>query len=321
MTNGEITRTLIDGGTDTTIVKNAIYFEQGTDEWLKWRLNGITATEASAAIGASKWSSPLKVYKEKLNPELCHEPSKYEEWGTLLEDTIKFGKFAKAHPEFEVRQGMCYEDDWRKCSLDGELYRDGKCVAILEIKTGRDLSAWDPIPEYYKAQVMWQMHVTGIHRVYFAVLINGCDYLERVIDYDPQYAEELEVACAKLWNCICTKTPPAATKPDIDQDIINEGCGEATDDRYELADEEVAAFVLARDKYVKAEAAFKAAKMKLSEHFTKAKRLTYKGAIFGTFVRLAGKTSVDTKKLKAEYPEVYEAVIKQGKPVGYPKFM
>ena len=69
------------------------------------------------------------------------------------------------------------------------------------------------------------------------------------------------------------------------------------------------------------EAAFKAAKMKLSEHFTKAKRLTYKGAIFGTFIQMAGKTSVDTKKLKAEYPEVYEAVTKQGKPVGYPKFM
>ena len=159
---------------------NRIMFEQGTPEWLQWRINGITATEASAALGVSKWSSPLMVYKQKLNPE-PHEQSKYEEWGTLLEDTIKFGKFAKAHPEFEVRQGACYEDDWRKCSLDGELYQDGKCVAILEIKTGRDLSAWDPIPEYYKAQVMWQMHVTGIHRVYFAVLINGKSDRERLL--------------------------------------------------------------------------------------------------------------------------------------------
>lgn len=317
----ETKRVIIDAGPDFAgKVIEGLMFEQGTPEWLEWRLNGITATEASAAIGASKWSSPLKVYREKLNPE-PHEQSKYEEWGTLLEDTIKFGKFAKAHPEFEVRQGMCYEDGWRKCSLDGELYRDGKCVAILEIKTGRDASAWDPIPEYYKAQVMWQMHVTGIHRVYFAVLINGCDYFERVIDYDPQYAEELEVACAKLWQCVCTKTPPPATKPDIDQDIINDAATEANADRYELTDEEVAAFVLARDKYQKAELAFKDIKMKISEHFTKAKRLTYKGAIFGTFISMAGKTTIDSKKLKADFPEVYKQVAKQGKPVSYPKFM
>ena len=320
MTNGEIVRTSIDSGEGTAIAKDAIYFEQGTPEWLKWRLNGITATEASAAIGASKWSSPLEVYRQKLYPE-PHEPSKYEEWGTLLEDTIKFGKFAKAHPEFEVKQGMCYEDEWRKCSLDGELYQDGKCVAILEIKTGRDISAWDPIPEYYKAQVMWQMRVTGIRRVYFAVLINGCDYLERVIDYDPQYAEELETACAKLWQCICTKTPPAATKPDIDQDIINAEAVNAPDDKYELTDDEVAAFVLARDKYQKAELAFKNIKMKISEHFKDAKRLTYKGAIFGTFIQMAGKTTIDSKLLKKEYPEVYEKVAKLGKPVSYPKFM
>ena len=117
-----------------------IMFEQGTPEWLNWRLSGITATEASAAIGASKWATPLSVYRDKLNPQ-PHESSKYEEWGTILEDVIKFQKFAKEHPEFEVRQGACYEDGWRKCSLDGELWRDGKCEAILEIKTGRDLSA------------------------------------------------------------------------------------------------------------------------------------------------------------------------------------
>lgn len=321
MTNAETIRTLIDTPDHSgSIVVDGLMFKQGTPEWLEWRRNGITATEASAAFGVSKWSTPLDVYRQKLDPK-PHEPSKYEEWGTLLEDTIKFGKFAKAHPEFEVRQGACYEDDWRKCSLDGELYQDGKCVAILEIKTGRDASAWDPIPEYYKAQVMWQMRVTGIRRVYFAVLINGCDYFERVIDYDPHYAEELENACLKLWECICTKTPPPATNPDIDQDIINEEAAAATDDKYDLDDEEVAQFVLARDRYQKAELAFKTIKMKISEHFKTAKRLMYKGAIFGTFIQTAGRASVDTKLLKQKYPDIYDEVLKVGKPTSYPKFM
>ena len=195
----------------------AVRFElqQGTQEWLAWRMNGITATEASAALGVNKWSTPLMVYKNKLNPQ-PHTPSKYEEWGTLLEDVIKFKKFAKEHPEFEVRQGACYSDDWRKCSLDGELWQDGKPVAILEIKTGRSMKGWDPVPPYYMAQVQWQMHVTGIHKVYFGVLLNGCDYFEREVDYDPHYCKELEAACLKLWQCICDKTPPEPIDLDLE---------------------------------------------------------------------------------------------------------
>ena len=294
---------------------------QGTPAWLQWRLNGITATEASAAIGASKWSSPLDVYKQKLDPQ-PHEPSKYEEWGTLLEDTIKFGKFAKMHPEFEVRQGACYEDDWRKCSLDGELWRDGKCEAILEIKTGRDDSAWAPVPEYYMAQVQWQMHVTGIHKVYFAVLINGCDYFEREVDYDPIYCEELEKACLALWQAICTKTPPPPSKPDIDQDIVNaEAVKCEVDDKFNVSDDEVKEFYLIKEQYEKYEALFKQVKLKLSAYFQNHKRIYYNDAVFGTFVTMPGKVTVDAKALKAKYPEIYEEVAKQGKPFGYPKFL
>lgn len=298
-----------------------ISLTQGTREWLDWRLNGITATEATAALGVSKWSSPLDVYTQKLNPQ-PHEPSKYEEWGTLLEDTIKFKKFAKMHPEFEVKQGECYEDEWRKCSLDGELWHDGKWEAILEIKTGRDITAWDPVPEYYMAQVQWQMHVTGIKKVYFAVLINGCDYLERVVEYDPQYCEELEVACAKLWKAICDKEPPAPTKPDIDQPIVNESAASCdTDDHFSITDEEAAEFHLIREQYEKYEALYKQVKLKLSAYFAKHKRIYYKDAVFGTFVTVAGKVTVDSKLLQKNFPEVYAQVIKTGKPSGYPKFL
>ena len=297
-----------------------VKLKQGTQEWLNWRLDGITATEASAAMGVSKWSTPLDVYDQKLNPK-PHEQSKYEEWGTLLEDTIKFGKFAKEHPEFEVRQGECYEDEWRKCSLDGELWRDGKCEAILEIKTGRDADAWAPVPEYYLAQVQWQMHVTGIKRVYFAVLINGCDYIERIVDYDPIYAEEMETACAKLWQYICTKTPPPATNADIDQNIVNKQVLESKEDgRVELTDDEVAEFALIREKYQFYEDKFKAVKLKLSEKFKLGKRLFYKDRVFGTFITMAGRQTVDLKLLKSKYPDVYKDVMKTGAPVSYPKF-
>lgn len=298
-----------------------VKLQQGTQEWLDWRLNGITATEAACAFGVSKWGSPLSVYRDKLNPQ-PHEQSKYEEWGTLLEDVIKFKKFAKMHPEFEVRRGECYEDGWRKCSLDGELWQYGQCQAILEIKTGRVEADWDPIPEYYKAQVMWQMHVTGIHKTYFAVLINGCDYLEREIDYDPEYAERLEKACSLLWECIVMKCPPEPSKPDIDQDIVNTMAAAAKDkeETVEVSEEDVQLYRALVKQADKIDMALKALKLKFSNMLVGAIRLTYKGSNFGTMVNCKGKESIDAKLLQSQFPEVYSKVLKAGKPYSYPKF-
>lgn len=298
--------------------------DQGTQEWLEWRRGGITATEASCAIGASQFGSALDVYNDKLRPK-PHVVSEYEEWGSLLEDVIKFKKFAAVHPEFEVRQGACYEDGWKRCSLDGQLYQDGKCVAILEIKTGSNESKWDPIPPGYVAQVQWQMHVTGIHKAYFAVLIQGHNYFERQLDYDPKYCAKLEAACLDLWHCICAQTPPAANperKGDDEQKALAEAAAAVPvkDDTYELSDEEYAAFVILRDKAAEFEEKLKRQKLLLTGYLVKAKYLTHGGVTVASLVSAKGKESIDIATLKSKYPDIYEAVRRRGNPYSYAKF-
>jgi len=297
--------------------------QQGTQEWLDWRLSGITATEASCAMGVSKWGTALSVYNDKLNPKQ-HEPSEYEEWGSLLEDVIKFKKFAKEHPEFEVRQGACYEREWRKCSLDGELWKDGKCVAILEIKTGSSSADWDPVPDGYYAQVQWQMHVTGIHTTYFAVLIHGHEYFERQVEYDPIYVEKLEEKCQLLWNCIQNQVPPEPdpVHADIDQALVAEAAitNEDKDGEYEISDEEYATFIILRDKCKELEQKLAAQKLLFTNYLYRFQRLTYKGAKFATMVSMKGRDTIDAKRLKEDFPDVYDKVLKKGKPSFYPKF-
>ena len=75
------------------------------------------------------------------------------------------------------------------------------------------------------------MHVTGIKKVYFAVLIHGHDYFEREIEYDEGYCKEMEQKCQALWNAVCTKVPPDADPkhPDIDQPILMAQARDATD--------------------------------------------------------------------------------------------
>ena len=296
---------------------------QGTKEWLDWRLNGITATEAACAISASEWGTALSVYEAKLSKDTQQPQSEYIEWGSMLEDVIKFKKFAKEHPEYEVRQGGCYEDEWRKCSLDGELLKDGEKVAILEIKTGSNESKWDPVPPGYYAQAQWQMHVTGYRKVIFAVLINGHRYFERTVEYDAEYCERLENKCRNLWNCIITKTRPEPDElhPEIDQPILNEAAAKSeSEETYEISRKEYEAYTNLKKRADEIDIALKAMKLRFTDMLNKYKYITYDGRKFGQMVSVKGREGVDMKRLKAEYPEVYEAVKTCGKPASYPKF-
>lgn len=42
-----------------------INHEQGTQEWLDWREGGITATDCTVILGASKYKTPLQLWEEK----------------------------------------------------------------------------------------------------------------------------------------------------------------------------------------------------------------------------------------------------------------
>jgi putative phage-type endonuclease len=192
--------------------------EQGTDKWLEWRKQGITATEAASIMYPSKWGSPLSIYTDKLGltQKSQDDSDGFMEWGHRIEDLL-VSKFMEQHKGFTAcAQGRLYQRDWAKCSLDAQCFDESGAPVIIECKTGQHEEKWDPIPERYYAQVQWQMHVTGVHKCFFAVLLNGCDYFEREVDYDPHYCEELEAACLKLWECVKTKTPPPASTLDIE---------------------------------------------------------------------------------------------------------
>ena len=72
--------------------------EQGTDKWLEWRKQGITATEAGMIMFPDSHSSPLTVYSNKLGittPDQS-DPDGYMEWGHRIEDLL-VAKFMENH--------------------------------------------------------------------------------------------------------------------------------------------------------------------------------------------------------------------------------
>ncbi|MDY6284596.1 MAG: YqaJ viral recombinase family protein [Fibrobacter sp.] len=94
--------------------------EQGTDKWLEWRKQGITATEAASIMFPDQHSSPLKVYTTKLGLTVSDQsdPEGYMEWDHRIEGLL-VAKFMEQHPDFHgCSQGRLYQRDWCKCSLD-----------------------------------------------------------------------------------------------------------------------------------------------------------------------------------------------------------
>lgn len=176
-------------------------------EWLEARRQGITASEIAVVLGLSPYSSPYKLYHQKLGILPADGDSPAMERGRVLEPYV-VGKFAAAHPDFIVdgdgRELFAHpERAWQMATPDRLLFTDQTppgieepfltlgSAGLLETKTASDMSEWgEPgtgeIPVHYRAQVLWQMDVMGVAAVWVACLdVPRWEVREYVIEHDP----------------------------------------------------------------------------------------------------------------------------------------
>ena len=60
-----------------------------TPEWLRARKSVLGASEVACVLGLSKWSTPLGIYNDKLNPNITDDMTERQEWGHYLEEQGK----------------------------------------------------------------------------------------------------------------------------------------------------------------------------------------------------------------------------------------
>ena len=302
--------------------------QQGTQEWLEWRRCGVTATEAAAIMDMSEWATPLSTFLAKMKPANSSAPkTAVQEWGSRIEGLLR-QKFAENHPEFKVEPGNCFENEWQRASLDGTATTESGERYIVECKTGRSADKWTgeiaDVPKGYYAQVQWQMLVSGMRRTYFAVLINGFEYFERVVEFDEAFAAKMYQVCQTFWLNYLNGIKPPVSKvhPEIDQPLLSSLAGEQTDKEAPLEVEPALyeQYNTARAEFEAATIRYGAIKAELTELLAKHEYLLHDGKKFASIVKMKPRESVDTAKLKRDYPEVYEAVKKLGAGTCYPKF-
>ena len=299
--------------------------EQGTDKWLAWRKQGITATEAASIMYPSKWGSPLSIYTDKLGltNKSQDDSEGFMEWGHRIEDLL-VSKFMEQHTDFrDCTQGRLYQRDWAKCSLDAQAFDADGEPCIIECKTGQHEDKWDPIPERYYAQVQWQMYVTGIRKAYFSVLIQGHIWFERVVEYCPEYVSKLLNKCFYVWDCVQRREAPA-TLGDFESDAtaIAAIAGDTghSGEPLEVDTDLVGKYIALKEAYEKAEEEFKDFKNSIGLEMVDHSKAVCDGKTFATWVERKGAVSVDKKLLETKYPDIYKECLKQGAPTRYIKY-
>lgn len=304
--------------------------EQGSMEWLLWRRGGVTATDAAAINGTSKWNTRLDVWKDKTDtnpPE--QKTSSAMEWGHRIEPVLR-DKFAEVF-ETKVKPSELFQNDahpWMLASLDGRAVVDGNYV-IVECKTTHAREDWfdeddnEIIPAGYQTQALWQMMVTGIKTVYFSVLVNGSEWFYRVFHYDEDRAKKLLEQCLELWGHVLNKTTPEPQNGPLSENDAKTYAAIAADsEQTEVADADVTLVA----EYKKWKEALDTATEKLNDvkariaHELEGKVcLMHEGRKFASIITRKGAESIDKEKFKKLDPSLYRSCVKIGKPSSYVK--
>lgn len=145
----------------------AVDLEQGSDDWLNWRREGIGASDVSAILGVSPWTTIQDLWSEKLGYKERQPTNAAMQRGTDLEPEARFLAEWELGRAFPPTCFTTLEYPWMKASLDGwsnhevlELKCPGKTSHTKYIKKG--------CPPLYYCQVQYQLALSRGNRAWFS---------------------------------------------------------------------------------------------------------------------------------------------------------
>ena len=185
-----------------------------TPAQLAMRNTGIGASEIGAALGLSRWETPLGIYLRKIGETPEFEGNEATEAGLELEPAIATWAAKKlgnppTHEEGTVRHP---EHSFIFATPD-RIFDDRS--AILQIKNvGFHMRhEWgddgDDVPHAYRVQIEWEMIAVGIKRAWLAVCIGGQRLRIYGFDQDPSMSESLIRQAHHFWHeHVLARVPP-----------------------------------------------------------------------------------------------------------------
>ena len=290
-------------------------------KWLEARRAGIGGSDASIIVGLNRWKSPFQLWLEKTGKAEAEDLSgnEYVYWGKVLEEAVA-NRFCELTGKKVQRRGLLQMDEYPyiRASVDRMVVGEN---AGLECKTCNGFAAkeWedDEVPSAYYVQCQHYMLVTGCERWYIAVLIGGNRFVWKEIPRNDDEIALLLQAEIDFWHKVET-----GTMPEVDG---SESCKEALASEFRGGNAEPLTLPEAAAAIVERIQALDDAKKNTAEDIERHKNqlrmmmgdyeLGYAGDYKVSWKSQAGRTTIDSKALKAKEPAIYAKYAKQGKPI------
>lgn len=286
-------------------------------EWLRYRQKGIGGSDAAAVLGLSRWKGPVDIWLSKTQ-EIVQDDGQSEAayWGTVLEDVVAREFMKRTGLSVRRRNAILMHDeyDFILANIDREIV--GQKVG-LECKTAsaykKEEWSEDEIPAEYIVQCQHYMAVTGYEAWYIACLIGGNQFIYKKIERDEEFIQMMIQREVEFWQqyVVSGKMPP------VDGTNLSENTLQVL---YPQAHEGEEIILSAKqEELLKERQELKTmqdtCKDRIDEidNLIKAamgKNETATGVHFCVKWGNMSRSSVDSKRLKAELPDIYREFLK-----------
>ena len=290
--------------------------------WEKLRNIGIGGSDAAIIAGMNRWKSPFRLWQEKteqVEPEDLSD-NEYIYWGNVHEAAVAT-RFTELTGLKVKKCGTLQSLDYPFMIANVDRLVVGE-NAGLECKTanGFKTKEWegDNVPDSYYLQCQHYMAVTGCDKWYIACLIGGNHFIWKEIPRNEEDIRALIEAEESFWK----NNVKGGIMPDVDG---SKSCSQALAERFPggLADdivlpENAETLLTEIDELQEVESRIKEQvetkknqlKTMIGDH-----EVAYAGERKITWKTQAGRTTIDSKKLKTELPDIYEKYSKKGSPI------
>ncbi|MBM7585811.1 putative phage-type endonuclease [Bacillus pakistanensis] len=287
-------------------------------EWLEERTKGIGGSDVGIILGLNKYRTPFELWLEKtgqVEPVEIDNEAIY--WGNEMENVVA-KEFEKRTGKKVRRSNFMFthpEIPYAKANVDRFVVGES---SVLECKTASAYLAkdWaeDEVPDTYLVQVQHYLGVTGKEKGYIAVLIGGNRFVWKEIERDDELIDMIFKAVKHFWEFHVQQGNP----PELDGSSAAE---KFLKEKYDRAEKEKQIILPAEykdliDQYRQLKADEKLVTTAKKEIENKIKD-TLKDAETGTVGdyivswKNQSRTSVDSKALKAKFPDIHKEVLKQ----------
>lgn len=281
------------------------------EEWLAYRKKGIGGSDAGAVCGLNPYESPMQIYANKISENVEDRDNEAMRQGRDLEDYVARRFMEATGLRVRKTNAMYYSEEFPFMIADVDRLIVGE-RAGLECKTVNLYSAdqWEDgkIPPHYQIQCYHYMAVLGLDSWYIAALVLGKGFLYRKIEWDEEVIVDLRKIEQDFWENHVKKR--IAPPPDG-----SEAAGVWIGKNYPMAKKESTMLLQGFDERLRRRMELEQLIKKMEKEKAQidqevkvylgdteaaeneAFRVTWKNVMSST---------LDTKRLKEERPEVYQ---------------